>query len=80
MKALQETTIVILTLGLSTDVNMVKTKGNDAAEEILRISNKENADTIVIGSRGFSVSKDLLLGSVSYKIMHYAKCPIVIVR
>lgn len=65
---------------LSTDVNIVKTKGNDAAQEILRISNKENADTIIVGSRGFSASKDFLLGSVSYKIMHYAKCPIVIVR
>ena len=49
-------------------------------EEILRIANKENADTIVVGSRGFSASKDFLLGSVSYKVMHYAKCPVVIVR
>lgn len=65
---------------LSTDVDILKTKGNDAAEEILRITNKENADTIVVGSRGFSASKDFLLGSVSYKVMHYAKCPVVIVR
>ncbi|HEY6164539.1 MAG TPA: universal stress protein [Nitrososphaeraceae archaeon] len=33
-----------------------------------------------IGSRGFSASKDFLLGRVSYKIMHYAKCPVVVVR
>ena len=65
---------------LSTDVDILKTKGNDGAEEILRIANKENADTIVVGSRGFSASKDFLLGSVSYKVMHYAKCPVVIVR
>ncbi|HET7391619.1 MAG TPA: universal stress protein [Nitrososphaeraceae archaeon] len=65
---------------LSTDVDILKTKGNDAAEEILRIANNENADTIVVGSRGFSASKDFLLGSVSYKVMHYAKCPVVIVR
>jgi nucleotide-binding universal stress UspA family protein len=65
---------------LSTDVDILKTKGNDAAEEILRIANKENADTIIVGSRGFSASKDFLLGSVSYKVMHYAKCPVVIVR
>lgn len=58
----------------------MKTKGNDAAAEILHIANKENVDTIVIGSRGFTASKDFLLGSVSYKVMHYAKCPVVIVR
>jgi len=65
---------------LSTDVDMIKTRGNDAAEEILLIANKENVDTIVVGSRGFSASKDFLLGSVSYKVMHYAKCPVVVVR
>ena len=65
---------------LSTTVDAVKTKGNDAAEEILHIANKENVDTIVVGNRGFSASKDFLLGSVSYKVMHYAKCPVVIVR
>ena len=65
---------------LSTAVDIVKTKGNDAAEEILHIANKENIDTIVVGSRGFTASKDFLLGSISYKVMHYAKCPVVIVR
>ena len=65
---------------LSTTVDAVKTKGNDAAEEILHIANKENVDTIVVGNRGFSASKDFLLGSVSYKVMHYAKWPVVIVR
>jgi nucleotide-binding universal stress UspA family protein len=64
----------------STAVDTVKTKGNDAAEEILHIANKENVDTIVVGSRGFTASKDFLLGSVSYKVMHYARCPVVIVR
>lgn len=65
---------------LSTTIDTVKTKGNDAAAEILHIANKENVDTIVVGSRGFSASEEFLLGSVSYKIMHYAKCPIIIVR
>ena len=58
---------------LSSGVNSIKSKGYDAAEEILLISNKENVDTIVVGSRGFSASKEFLLGSISYKIMHYAK-------
>ena len=65
---------------LSTDVDMIKTRGNDAAEEILLIADKENVDTIVVGNRGYSASKDFLLGSVSYKLMHYAKCPVVVVR
>jgi nucleotide-binding universal stress UspA family protein len=57
----------------------VEAKGNDAAEEILQTANKENVDTIVVGSRGIKETKGLL-GSVSYKVSHYAKCPVIIVR
>ena len=35
-----------------TPIDVIECKGNDVAEEILRIANKENVDTIVLGSRG----------------------------
>jgi nucleotide-binding universal stress UspA family protein len=61
-------------------VDVVEARGNDVAEEILRTANKENIDTIVVGSRGISEAKEFLLGSVSYKVSHYAKRPVIIVR
>jgi nucleotide-binding universal stress UspA family protein len=61
-------------------VDVMEAKGNDVAEEILHIADKENIDTIVVGSRGISEAKEFLLGSVSYKVSHYAKCPVIIVR
>src|SRR5215469_17006396 len=51
----------------------------DVAEEVLRTADKENIDTIVVGSRGISEAKIFLLGSVSYKVSHYATRPVVIV-
>jgi nucleotide-binding universal stress UspA family protein len=63
-----------------TYVDVVEAKGNDVAEEILHKADKENIDTIVVGSRGISEAKEFLLGSVSYKVSHYAKCPVIIVR
>ena len=63
-----------------TYVNVVEAKGNDVAEAILHTAGKENIDTIVVGSRGISEAKEFLLGSVSYKVSHYAKCPVIIVR
>jgi nucleotide-binding universal stress UspA family protein len=63
-----------------THVDVVEAKGNDVAEEILRTANQENIDTIVVGSRGISEAKEFLLGSVSYKVSHYAKYPVIIVR
>ena len=61
-------------------VDVMEAKANDVAEEVLRTADKENIDTIVVGSRGISEAKMFLLGSVSYKVSHYARCPVVIVR
>jgi len=63
-----------------TFVDVMEAKGNDVAEEILQTADKENVDTIVVGSRGISEAKAFLLGSVSYKVSHYAKRPVIIVR
>lgn len=50
------------------------------AEELLRAATDEKADLIVLGSRGLSQVKAFLLGSVSDKVSHHAKCPTLIVR
>jgi nucleotide-binding universal stress UspA family protein len=63
-----------------TPIDVIECKGNDVAEEILRIADKENVDTIALGSRGTKAPSDFLIGSVSYKISHYAKCTVIIVR
>ena len=65
---------------MHTYVDVMEAKANDVAEEILRTADKENIDTIVVGSRGISQAKEFLLGSVSYKVSHYARRPVVIVR
>jgi len=50
------------------------------AEELLRAAADEKVDLIVLGSRGLSQVKAFLLGSVSDKVSHHAKCPTLIVR
>ena len=52
----------------------------DYAQVIIDVANKSNYDLIIMGSRGLSVFKELLLGSVSFKVMHHAKCPVMVVR
>ncbi len=49
-------------------------------ELILDAAENSGADTIVMGSRGLSGIKELLLGSVSNHVVHYAKVPVVIVK
>lgn len=52
----------------------------DHAQVIIDIANKNGYDLIMMGSRGLSVFKELLIGSVSFKVMHHAKCPVMVVR
>ena len=50
------------------------------AECILRLADEEKADLIVIGSRGLSAFKSLLLGSVSDRVVHHAACPVMVIK
>lgn len=63
-----------------TNVDVMELRGTDAAEEILKTANKENIDTIVLGSREVGETRESLLGSITYKVSHSADRPIIIVR
>ena len=52
----------------------------DPFEEILSFVARNGIDLVVMGSRGLSPLEELLLGSVSEKIVHRAPCPVTVVR
>ncbi len=52
----------------------------DPAQLILEHADKEGANLIVMGCRGLSDLKGLLMGSVSHKVSHLANCTCVTVR
>lgn len=55
-------------------------RAGDPAEEIVRCAEENDADCIVIGSRGLGNFGSLLLGSVSHKVNHTAPCTCITVH
>jgi len=49
-------------------------------EKIVEASESGKFDLIVIGARGLSPIKEILLGSVSHGVASHARCPVLIVK
>lgn len=52
----------------------------EAAKAIISEADDFGADLIVMGTRGLSDFQALLIGSVAHKVIHYAHCPVLVVR
>lgn len=67
-------------LGLPEDRVVTEVQVGEPAEEIVDLARTEHVDFIIMGSRGLSPIKELLLGSVSDKVLRTAPCPVMVVR
>jgi nucleotide-binding universal stress UspA family protein len=53
--------------------------GARPANEILKTVHELGADLIIVGSHGHTIIGGLLLGSVAYRLLHVAPCPVLVV-
>ena len=63
----------------SVQVETVLEQG-DYAHEIIEVAKRKDCELIIMGSRGMSPIKELVLGGVSLKVMHHGSCPVMVVR
>ena len=68
------------TIGTECDVEFeaIAVQGRQASAALIDVA--QNADLLVVGSRGLGGFSALLLGSVSEQVAHHAQCPVVIIR
>ena len=53
---------------------------SSVVKEIIEYAEKNRVDMIVIGSRGLSGIKKMLLGSVASEVLKYAHCPVLVTK
>jgi nucleotide-binding universal stress UspA family protein len=55
-------------------------KEGHTVQEIIRTAKEGKFDLIVIGARGISKIRELLLGSVTDGVIHHASCPVLVIK
>ncbi|WP_066384572.1 MULTISPECIES: universal stress protein [unclassified Anabaena] len=64
-------------LSVKTHIELV---AGEPADEIIRLANIHQADLIIIGSRGLTGMKRIVLGSVSNQVVEEAGCSVLVVK
>ena len=65
--------------GIETTVYMTPSGTGNIGDRIADLATDAGADLIVVGTRGHSAIGELLLGSVTQRLMHVASCPVLAV-
>jgi nucleotide-binding universal stress UspA family protein len=65
--------------GIETSVEMRNVMLGGPAHPIAEIAEEANADLLVAGTRGHSPVAGLLLGSVTQRLLHIARSPVLVV-
>jgi len=61
------------------DMKLTILKGNPS-KEIIKYVKEHVVDHLVVGSRGLNAFQEMMLGSVSHKVMKHATCPVTVVK
>ncbi len=66
--------------GVEAEGEVRRVSSGDTPEQIVEVADKVSSDLIIMGSRGMSEWKSLLLGGVAAKVVAHASCPVLLVR
>jgi nucleotide-binding universal stress UspA family protein len=66
--------------GIEASGEIRRVRPGDTHEQIVKIAEDANANLIIMGTRGMSEWKSLVLGGVANKVVAHAHCSVLLVR
>ncbi len=66
--------------GIKTALTILEDEGSSKLKIIIEYIKENNIDLVVLGSRGLSKFKQLLLGSTASGLSSHSTCPVLIIR
>lgn len=64
--------------GVKAQGQVLEADTHDVARRIIEFADENRADVIIVGRRGLSTLTGMLVGSVSNKLVHVAKVPVLV--
>lgn len=64
--------------GVRAQGHVLEADTHDVAKRIIEFAEESNAGVIIVGRRGLSTLTGMLVGSVSNKLVHLAKVPVLV--
>ena len=78
-KIIEEAKQIAMRRGVEADTKLA-TVFRNPAQEILKAAEEGRYDLIVIGAKGHSLLRNLMIGSVADTVVRNASCPVLVVR
>ena len=66
--------------GIKSTIVILDDEKNSKVQTIVQFIEKNNIDLVIIGSRGLSKFKQMLVGSITSGIISHSKCPVLVIR
>ncbi|HLB38848.1 MAG TPA: universal stress protein [Actinomycetota bacterium] len=66
--------------GIAAQGEIRRVRPGDTPEQIVQVASDVEADLIVLGTRGMTEWRSMLLGGVANKVVQHAHCPVLLVR
>jgi len=79
LKTLEKAKKIAEAKGIDPETRLGKAFGNPA-QEIVRAAEEGEFDLIIIGAKGHSLLRNLMIGSVCDTVVRNASCPVLVVR